>query len=169
MTQLSTPIRALLLGVLAIVGVSEVQAERAATPEDLLEMPIFDASTAPGSNAQLDPPDSVDPIEAILGPDARTRGRRIDHGENLGMHSTCIELYNAVSQLQTVAEPTRPDAMDNPVNTLVMAAGSIVPAAYLLVAIPAVVGLAEDRHVDRTRESIARLRGFLAAKHCFVR
>ena len=166
MTQLSIPIRALLLGVLAIVGVSEVQAERAATPEDLLEMPIFDASTAPGSNAQLAP---LDPVEAILGPDARTRGRRIDHGEDLGMHSTCIELYNAVTQLQTVAEPTRPDAMDNPVNTLVMAAGSIVPAAYLLVAIPAVVGLAEDRHVDRTRESIARLRGFLAAKHCFVR
>ena len=166
MTQLSIPIRALLLGVLAIVGVSEVRAERAATPEDLLAMPIFDASTTPGSNAQLD---HLDPVEAILGPDARTRGRRIDHGENLGMHSTCIELYNAVTQLQTVAEPTRPDAMDNPVNTLVMAAGSIVPAAYLLVAIPAVVGLAEDRHVDRTRESIARLRGFLAAKHCFVR
>ena len=110
----------------------------------------------------------LDPVEAILGPDARTRGRHLDHGENLGMHSTCIELYNAVTQLQTVAEPTRPDAMDNPVNTLVMAAGSIVPAAYLLVAIPAVVGLAEDRHVDRTRESIARLRGFAPNTVSFV-
>ena len=163
MIQIPTKIRGLFLGIVAVLAVSEVQAERETTPEELLAMPLFDSSSKPGANGD------VDPVEAIFGPDARTRGRHVDHGAHLGMHSTCIELYNAVSQLLAVSEPSREDAMDNPLNSLFMAAGSVVPAAYLLVALPAVVGLAEDRHVDHTRESIARLRGFLAAKHCFVR
>ena len=108
-----------------------------------------------------------DPIEAMLGDDARTRANKREPLEPLGPYATCTELYDRVTLLMEHARPERQPFYQDPATAAFSAIGIVAAPGFYLLGASQYMRVKEGTYVKEVQHRIEILRRRLADKRCF--
>ena len=108
-----------------------------------------------------------DPIEAMLGDDARTRMDKREPLEPLGPYATCTELYDRVTLILEHARPERQPFYQDPATAAFSAIGIVGAPGFYLLGASQYMRIKERTYVEDVQRRTEILRRRLADKRCF--